>query len=481
MAAFVEQQGLWSDAQHQRAESLISEWREQGVEFVRFVFPDQHSQLRGKTLVRTAAEKALYTGVNMTSTLLAKDTSHKTVFPVFSRGGGFGFPGMQGGEDFVIVADPLTAKILPWARNTAWVLCDPYMADGSPSPLGTRQILRRAEADLAEQGLAMVTGLEVEFHVFATDGAALTTDDIGQPGRAPRLEPVSRGFQYLTEQRYDELSPLFELLHDTLVGLDLPLRSLEIEYGPSQVELTFGTASPLQAADNMVLLRSAVKQVCRRQGLHATFMCRPKIPSAMASGWHLHQSLTPAGAEEPDNLLIPAKSDELLSPLGQNFLGGLVRHAQACAVFTTPTINGYRRYRPFSLAPDRAAWGRDNRGVMLRVIGGAGAPDTRIENRVGEPAANPYLYIASQIFSGLDGIRTQADPGPSADEPYSNDAEPLPKSLPEALVALSDSDYMRKSFGDTFVDYFCHIKYAELERFNQEVTEWEEREYLDMF
>ncbi len=91
-------------------------------------------------------------------------------------------------------------------------------------------------------------------------------------------------------------------------------------------------------------------------------------------------------------------------------------------MFTTPTINGYKRYRSYSLAPDRAIWGRDNRGVMIRVLGGAGDAATRLENRIGEPAANPYLYMASQILSGLDGVDRKLDPGPSADTPYETKA-----------------------------------------------------------
>ena len=89
-------------------------------------------------------------------------------------------------------------------------------------------------------------------------------------------------------------------------------------------------------------------------------------------------------------------------------MAGLLAHARGAAAFSTPTLNGYKRYRPFSLAPDRATWGRDNRGVMVRVLGGPGDPATHLENRVGEPAANPYLYMASQIVSGLDGLDAQA-------------------------------------------------------------------------
>src|SRR5690606_23301111 len=96
------------------------------IEVVRFVFPDQHGILRGKTVVASEVAMVMARGVNLTTTLFAKDTSHKTVFPVFSKGGGFDFEGMQGGADFIIVPDPVTFKVLPWARKTGWVLCDAY-------------------------------------------------------------------------------------------------------------------------------------------------------------------------------------------------------------------------------------------------------------------------------------------------------------------------------------------------------------------
>jgi glutamine synthetase len=150
-------------------------------------------------------------------------------------------------------------------------------------------------------------------------------------------------------------------------------------------------------------------------------------------------------------------------------------------VFTTPTINGYKRYRSYSLAPDRAIWGRDNRGVMIRMLGGRGDPATRLENRIGEPAANPYLYMASQILSGLDGVDRKLDPGPSADTPYETKAALLPKTLREAVVALKDDPFFREALGAEFVDYYVHIKNAEIERFQAEVSDWEHREYFEMF
>jgi glutamine synthetase len=158
-----------------------------------------------------------------------------------------------------------------------------------------------------------------------------------------------------------------------------------------------------------------------------------------------------------------------------------LEHARASTVFTTPTINGYKRYRSYSLAPDRAIWGRDNRGVMVRVLGGPGDAATRLENRIGEPAANPYLYMASQILSGLDGVDRALDPGPSADTPYETQAALLPKTLREAVLALKDDPFFRDGLGPGFVDYYVHIKNAEIERFQAEVSDWEQREYFEVF
>src|SRR5690606_34314889 len=112
-----------------------------------------------------------------------------------------------------------------------------------------------------------------------------------------------------------------------------------------------------------------------------------------------------------------------------------------------------------------AGWGYDHRGAMLRVLGGVGDPATRIENRVGEPAANPYLYIASQIMAGLDGVENALDPGPQDDEPYAAARTPLPASLMAALDALEGSDLFRRELGDIFTGYFLKLKRNEAGRY----------------
>jgi len=131
--------------------------------------------------------------------------------------------------------------------------------------------------------------------------------------------------------------------------------------------------------------------------------------------------------------------------------------------------------------------------VMLRVLGAAGDPASRIENRVGEPSANPYLYILSQLVTGLDGIDNKRDPGPPDTDPYASQHTMLPKSLPDALNLLEKEPLFTNELGALFIDYYLKIKRTEAGRFEtylkergiqqtgDETTEWEQNEYFDFF
>jgi glutamine synthetase len=480
--SFVERHALHAPEQREAAERMLAAVAQHGLRTVRFAFADQHGLLRGKTVVAQETAGALAAGVGVTTTLLAKDTAHRTVFPVFTAGGGFGLREMQGAADMLMVADPTTFRVLPWAPGTGWVLCDLYFHDGRPVPFDTRRLFREQHERLMRTGYAFVAGLEVEFHLFRLLDPRLAPTDAGMPGlpgSPPEVELLHQGYQYLTELRYDQIEPALETLRHGLVELGLPLRSLEVEFGPSQCEFTFRPLEGVAAPDAMVLLRSAIKQIAHRHGLHASFMCRPRIPNAMSSGWHLHQSLRRLA--DGANAFVPDAPGEPLSALGRRWLAGLLAHAEGATPFTTPTINGYKRYRPNSLAPDRVAWAHDNRAAMLRVLGGEGDPATRIENRVGEPAANPYLYLGAQLVAGLDGIERDLSPGPSADAPYEADVRRLPTHLDAALDALLADEVLVTGFGRSVVDYLVQIKRAELARFAAEVSDWEHREYFDLF
>jgi glutamine synthetase len=266
---------------------------------------------------------------------------------------------------------------------------------------------------------------------------------------------------------------------------------MEDEWGPGQVEMTFAPMKGLAAADAAVLFRSAVKQVCQRRGLLATFMCRPRLANITSSGWHLHQSLT--WRDGGGNAF--ASEAQPLSPVGLSYVAGLLEHAVPSLPFAAPTVNGYKRFRPYSFAPDRVAWAIENRGALVRVQGAPGDAGAHVEYRAGEPAANPYLYLAASLAAGMDGVRRELAPPPAIEaDPYAAAGlVALPNSLAAAVTALDGDSFYRGAFGDTLVDYLVMMKRAEIGRYEaaladavqsdspDKVTDWEMREYFEFF
>jgi len=490
--SFAERCGVHDAAREQAVARVARLVEAQGLELVRFSWCDLHGVLRGKTLVASAAERALREGVGLVSTLMLKDTSDRTAFKVFEPGGTVSLPGFGFANNVMLLADPESFRQLPWTAATGWLRAQPWFQDGQPVELDTRRVLQRALARLAEAGFAMKCGLEVEFHVYKLQDPQAPLDPMqaAWPGPAPAVSLVHPGYNLLAEGWYDLAEEPLRIVQHTAQALGLPLLSLEVELGPSQVEAVFDATDALTAADNMVLFRNAVKMALRRAGYHATFMCRPPFPDIMSSGWHLHQSLLDARTgrnafrcEAPRQGSTPADAGYTLSETGEHYLAGLLQHARGMTVFCTPTVNGFGRFRPNALAPQSVLWGRDNRGAMLRVVGECGDEATRIENRIGEPAANPYLYFASQIHAGLDGIARRLKAPPATDAPYAGAGENLPTSLTEALGALRSDDLLCQAFGPAFVDYFTRIKQSEQQRFDaaEDQDEFQRREYFGRF
>jgi glutamine synthetase len=491
---FIARHDLWNDEQREAAARILATVGELGLRAVRVSVGDPHGKLRGKTILADAFASVLRNGVDFSTAIYHFDSADAIVYNAFERGGGLGMEEMGGFPDVVLVPDPTTFQVLPWAPGTGWCLGDMYFNDGRPVPFDSRQVLRTALAELGDLGYDYLAGLEVEFYITRVVDATLDLESLGgpgSPGRPPQVTAIARGYAYQSEDHQDQIEAILGPLADALLAVGLPLRTMEDEWGPGQCEFTFQPLLGLEGADAMLLFRTAVRQVCRRMGLHATFMCKPKLPSFYANGWHLHQSLI--SRENGTNAFVaPLGSASPISEVGRHFVGGLLTHAAAGSIFTTPTVNGYRRRKPFSLAPDRSTWGYDNRAAMIRLQGGPGDPGTHVENRIGEPAANPYLYLASQIVAGADGIARRIDPGPMEDEPYTATERPLlPATLFEAVAEARASALYRKAFGDSFIDWYVGLKDSELARFvaaepdwaaaPDDVTDWEHREYFSQY
>ncbi|MEO8835922.1 MAG: glutamine synthetase family protein [Caldimonas sp.] len=462
-----------------------------GIETVRVGWCDLHGVLRGKTLVAGALPDAFASGVGMVSTILLKDTSDRTAYRVFESGGAAALPGFAFANNVVLRLDPASFRVLPWANATGWVRAEACFEDGAPVPIDTRRVLQAALGRLAQAGFGLVCGLEVEFHIYRLDSrdadGSLDPERADWPGSAPRVTMIHPGYNLLAEGWADMADEPLAIVRATAQGLGLPLRSLEIELGPSQVEAVFDPVDALGAADQMVLFRNGVRQALRRAGYHATFVCRPPFANVMSSGWHLHQSLVDlqGGAnafmrDAPAPASGAGDAEHTLSATGAHYLAGLLAHGRAMAPFCAPTINAYARFRPNAMAPQAVIWGRDHRGAMLRVLGRCGDAATRIENRIGEPAANPYLYLAAQVHAGLDGIERRLAPPPAAGALDAAQGDALPASLGDALDALAGDAVLVRAFGPDVVDWFVRIKRFELDRHAAAVDSqaWQAREYF---
>ena len=490
---FIARHGLFTDEQRRQADDVRRRVAQDNLRLVRLAWADPHGAARAKAVTVPAFIAALETGYNINVATTTLDSANARTFASFTRGGGMGLDEMTGSPNLTVVPDPSTFRVLPWAPGVGWVLCDEYFNSGVPFHFSPRQLLRRGLKRLADKGMGCVVGLEIEWYLLRVAEDRLGEEHTGIPGvrgRPVATTPIEPGFSYHSESNMDLMQPVLSALSEHFETIGLPLRSIENEWGPGQLECTFAARPALEAADHALLFRTATRQICRRMGYFATFMCRPALKGYYSSGWHLHQSLV--DRKSGRNIFMPEDERECLSPLGRAFLGGLMKYAVPCTAFAAPTVNGYRRFRPNSLAPDRATWCHDHRGVMIRVLGAAGDMATRLENRIGEPSANPYLYILSQLVAGLDGVERGLDPGPPDDDPYNAERPMLPKSLPAALDALEREPLFRAQLGDVFIDYFLKLKRNEAGRFAQwlkdagggageETTVWEQNEYFDFF
>lgn len=493
---FADKCGIHTPARHAEVQRVLAVAQASGLEWTRLVWCDAHGSLRGKTWVTSELATAFNEGMGMVSTLMLKDTSDRTVYKVFEADVKNELPGFEGASNVMLLPDPSTFKILPWAEKTGWLLCQPWFPSGEPVTYDTRRTLQSALEKLAAKGWGMRCGLEVEFHIYKLKDADHGDDAnpalAAWPGPAPEVSMIHPGYNLLNELWFDRAEPALRIVKQTAQDLGLPLLSLEIELGPSQVEAVFKATDALTAADNMVLFRSAVKQALRRAGYHATFMCRPPFDNIMSSGWHLHQSLY--DLQTGHNIFSRISAQDIskaqafpaddarhtLSDLGSHYLAGLLAHGPGMTALCTTTVNGFGRFKPNALAPQSILWGRDNRGAMLRVVGGPGDAATRIENRLGEPAANPYLYMASQILAGLDGIENSWQAPKATDAPYAESASRLPTTLGEALEHLGHDPVLNQGLGADFVRYYQRIKQSEQVRFNdaEDKVDFARREYF---
>jgi glutamine synthetase len=480
--SFVAEFGLWDDRQAAAAEQVEMQLGE--VDLVRVAFCDPHGLARSKTVPADVFRSVLRNGMDFSAGPFLFDTGHAVAVD-FLADAGVGIGELLGAGDFILVPDPRTFQVLPrTGPRTAWVLGNEFLRDGSPHPLASRGVLRRVCEQYAKRDLAPVIGLEVEWYLTRLAGGppGNAGNGFGLQGPAPAVEAVNPGYQFNLDSYYDSVAEVADPLAAMLMALGLPLRTFEHESGPGQLETTFNPMLAMDAADAMLLFRTQVKQACRRRGFHASFMTLPRLESFDPSGWHLHQSVT-STKTNANVFAAGGSAQDTISPDGEAYVGGLLSRAREFCLLSVPTVNGYRRLAPqFTLSPTAVDWRFEDRSAMVRVL--SGDSSTHVENRIGEPCANPYLAIASQLHAGLEGL--------GSGTPAQGTAYPaLPRSLREALEAFGESSSAGELLGAPLKACLMKLKESEVSRFDawcarerpsaDEVTEWEHREYFGVF
>jgi glutamine synthetase len=412
-----------------------------GVRFVRVNHADPHGRCRSKELPIERLAMAT-DGLGYCAASLVEGLDGEPLM-------GAAFPGGQGFPDLHAVGDLATARIAPWQPDTLWLLADLVEAGDMPSPLCMRGVLRRVRDRLASRGLRAMIASEPEFYLLR----------VGEDGAIKHYSPLA-GMAYTTGVRADPTG-LVRRIHAALDAFGLGVTTALREFSPGQFEINLAHAEALTAADNAFLLEEVVKEIAASEGLLATFMAKP-LTGSEGSSHHVHASLW----RGKDNAFDDGGG---LSAEARSFAAGLIAHANGLTALAAPTINSYKRLGNGELCPSTATLAGDTRQAYVRVPPERGR-GTRVELRVGDASANPYLLIAGMLAAGLDGIERELDPD-------SLPPLPLPRSLEAALAALEEDTVLAALLGQQLLEAIVAVKRRELERFALAVTDWEWREY----
>jgi glutamine synthetase len=424
--------------------------RSAGVDVVRVSFPDLIGVDRGRDVLLDVLPSAMEHGLAFCRAIYHTSPMGDVV-PV---AGGLD----EGLPDITIVPDLSTLTPLPWEPRTVGCLGDAFLPDGTPAPEAPRAVARRVADQLEGLGYTLVCGPELEFYLCSRDGQRYADE----PGNV-----------YVVGRKGDPQGILLHMLRQ-LRDAKLGVTAANHEFSPGQFEINLTHSALVDAADRAFRLKSAVQEIARHHDLMATFMAKP-FNDEGGSGFHVHVSLNDASGT---NIFGDAEGEEGLSAAGRHAIGGVLAHAPALSALLNPTINSYKRCGPDTLAPWLIDWGLDNRSAMVRIPPERGAA-ARMEVRLGDATANPYLAMAAIGAAVYLGLRDKTEP-PAKLTGYGYDpakSPRLPAHLSTALDALAADEDLAGVLGDYFIQSFLAYKRNELARFDRHVTDWEYREY----
>ncbi len=450
MASLAERAGLDSATRREQVKQLLSRLAAEEVRYVRIAFPDLLGVLRGRMVRAERLESIVEAGLSFGCRLLLTDLIGN-VHPSVRLGETYDY------GNFYLLPDPTTFTPLPWSPGAGLILADPYLPDGQPA-VSSRLLLKRAVKQAAQEGLSLKIGFEVESSVYPI----------------AEVPPLSERRHLFTTVGQGLAAPVFVPLWDMLSQMDLGLEAYANEFAAGEFEFNLSPKAALEATDQFLLLKLAAREILNAAGYGITFMAMvDNEHEGMTSGLHIHQAGLDAAGH---NCFADPQAEFGLSQTLLHYVGGQLTHARQLAVLSTPTITGYRRYRPGTWAPTSITWSLDNRTTMLRVMPDRGLA-TRVENRLADAAANVHLAVAAMAVAGVDGIRREIDPGPPRTGDAATSGVALPRNLWEAIQCLAEPSPVIDFLGTAFVMAYRGLLLQTAERFEAHVTDWEIAEY----
>jgi glutamine synthetase type III len=436
----------------QRAVNLAEVAKEQGIRYFMISYTDLFGAQRAKLVPAAAIADMQRDGAGFAgfATWLDMTPAHPDLF---------GLP------------DPSALIQLPWKKEVAWVPADCVMNDKhvQQSP---RVVLKNQVAKAAAQGLRVKTGVECEYFLINSDGTAIS--DEKDTASKPCYD------QQALMRRYDVIAEIC----DYMLELGWGAYQNDHEDANGQFEMNWNFDDVLVTADRHSFFKFMVKSIAEKHGLRATFMPKP-FSNLTGNGCHAHISVWDKSGQT--NAFYDPTDEMGLSAQGYAFLGGIMRHAEALAAITNPTVNSYKRINaPRTIsgatwAPNSVTWTGNNRTHMVRVPGKG-----RFELRLPDGAANPYLLQAIILASGLSGIEHKAHPGRRLDiDMYQEghlvtDAPKLPLNLLDALRAYDRDSELKEALGLEFSNAYLKLKMQEWNSYATHFSEWEREHTLDI-
>jgi glutamine synthetase len=414
------------------------------VEFVLLVIPDVNGSLRGKALRPDAFEAALRHGTVMTDLLLALDPVDAPISDYEK----FGI--RSGAADLLVHPDPSTLHDMRWRPGWRVCLGTPSWPDGSRCDLASREVLRGALAGMLEVGYEVMAAIEYEVRLWDAEDRLVTS-----------------GISYSASE-VAALDSFVTALRPALEELGVELTAVHTEAAPGLVELNLAARPGLQAADDAVYTKFAVKELARSMGMRASFMAKI-APGEEGSSGHVHLSCWRDGSNAF------AVDDKVM----RSAIAGVLEHLPAASLLLNPTINSYKRLVPGWFAPTNVSWGKENRSCAVRAIHSERPEFSRFECRRPGADANPYLALAAITHSAADGLRRRATPPePVEGDAYSrSDLAALPASLEASIRAFDSDPVLQQALGESFSAYYATSRRWELKAWQETVTEWEKSRY----